>query len=201
MTKLSENECALIRGNPFYGNGSFEKRAVETIDALREKLDVIDVLNDCARQDADVIAELKGELAEAIEDRDMNAGGIEEGIRREDMLRKLLKPNPACPSGHPMAYMRKADPPTPNRLMGAFVECTHQTPYYSCVICQAKRCTLCQEKEAAVAAALEKAANITVPIQSGDGPMVDCPLGPGAKAAIRALIPTQTPAQQDGNRQ
>ena len=38
MTKLSENDCALIRGNPFYRNESFEKRAVETIDALRVEL-------------------------------------------------------------------------------------------------------------------------------------------------------------------
>ena len=38
MTKLSENDCALIRGNPFYRNTSFEKRAVETIDALRGEL-------------------------------------------------------------------------------------------------------------------------------------------------------------------
>ena len=38
MTKLSENDCALIRGNPFYRNESFEKRAVETIDALRDEL-------------------------------------------------------------------------------------------------------------------------------------------------------------------
>ena len=92
--------------------------------------------------------------------------------------------------------------------MGAFVECTHQTPYYSCVTCQAKRCTLCREKEAAVAAALDSFKEILD--RMSDAPIPDdtcsnadqeegyhdgiCCAFNFIYKELRALTPTQTSA-------
>ena len=144
---------------------------------------------------------LQGELVEA---KALNKY-MSTVLSRGSDLQRLLAPNPAC--GHPMTFNKwpmhwhwdsKYQTPEEAIAAGAYAE---QKPQ-ALVSAYANFCTLCREKEAAVAAALEKAATLDFSIEWNN---VTCAHEEGWKRAIltyreriRALItPAQTSAQQE----
>ena len=117
--------------------------SVEELAVFRQFATVLD-------QDLfDTIDALQSELAESEEERDMNRRGIEEGIRREDHLRKQLAPGPC--GKHRMCDWAYGSP-LPDQTWNLEHPTASTTTGY-CLACERGAA----ERKAAVQAALEKA--------------------------------------------
>jgi hypothetical protein len=122
---------------------------------------------------------LKSELAESEEERDMNRRGIEEGMCRENHLRKQLADSPCGVKGHIARDLVEGRGSSPNRMASAFGN-KPENSY----------CERCVEVQKAVAEALERAATLMEDGEKFPGMTIhDCVSGNKHAAKIRALIP------------